>query len=120
MASLIRVGFARIVNNAVPNPCVTYIGVRNISGKTMRVKAPKAKPAPWPYKTKKYRYIDTLYDKTTHRLDENSKVNKLQLERTISELSFTAYRSRRPRCGRQVEIRSRTSRRIGNGLFPGS
>lgn len=44
-----------------------------ISGKTLRTHSVE-KPAPFPYKTKKYTYLRSLFDKTTSRFDDNTKV----------------------------------------------
>lgn len=51
-------------------------GVRCISGKAMRIRNPDApsKPAPWPYKERPFRVWHRLFDKTTARFDENSKI----------------------------------------------
>lgn len=46
----------------------------NISGKSLRTGARLDKPKPWPYQTKKYGLLQAMYDKTTKRLDENSKL----------------------------------------------
>jgi NADH dehydrogenase (ubiquinone) 1 alpha subcomplex subunit 10 len=45
-----------------------------ISGKTMRGNQTVVKPKPYPYHEKNYFFSDALFDKTTHRFDENSKV----------------------------------------------
>ncbi|KAI4463067.1 zinc finger and scan domain-containing [Holotrichia oblita] len=70
----VRISCGRFVNNVTQNVCVTYLATRNISGKTMRVKVPAPKPAPWPYKTKRYTMLHRILDKTSARLDENSKL----------------------------------------------
>lgn len=58
---------------------ITVTTVRHISGKMMRVSDPKApaKPAPWPYQEKPYRIWHRLFDRTTSRFDENTKVSGL-------------------------------------------
>lgn len=53
-------------------PNVAKVGARTIVSKALREK--KDKPAPFPYLEKKYGYIQQMYDKTTLRLDENSKL----------------------------------------------
>ncbi|KRT81217.1 hypothetical protein AMK59_4978, partial [Oryctes borbonicus] len=40
----------------------------------MRVQEPAPKPAPWPYKTKRYTMLHRIYDRTTARIDDNSKL----------------------------------------------
>uniref|UniRef100_A0A4Y7NIM1 NADH dehydrogenase [ubiquinone] 1 alpha subcomplex subunit 10, mitochondrial n=1 Tax=Moina brachiata TaxID=675436 RepID=A0A4Y7NIM1_9CRUS len=48
---------------------------RGISSKAMRHRLPKeSKPAPFPYKEKKYTFLKALFDTTSDRLDENSKL----------------------------------------------
>lgn len=48
---------------------------RGISSKVMRHRLPKEpKPAPFPYKEKKYTFLRALFDTTSDRLDENSKL----------------------------------------------
>lgn len=45
-----------------------------ISGKTLRGSTKVVKPAPYPYETKKYGLFQAFLDKTSKRIDENSKV----------------------------------------------
>lgn len=49
---------------------------RFISSKTMRHRLPSSslKPAPFPYKEKNYNFFRALFDPTTSRLDDNSKI----------------------------------------------
>lgn len=55
--------------------CVITVGQRSISGKVMRQGLPPVqKPAPFPYKEKRYNFLRALLDPTTSRLDENSKL----------------------------------------------
>lgn len=60
----------RCVTRFLPNGGVQ--SVRLISSKAL--KEPIQKPAPYPYKTKKYGLLKSLFDKTTARFDENTKV----------------------------------------------
>ena len=54
---------------------VQQLAVRGISSKTMRHRNPPAnKPAPFPYKEKRYNFFRALFDNTTSRFDENSKL----------------------------------------------
>nr|CAG4643187.1 EOG090X05NZ [Ilyocryptus agilis] len=49
--------------------------VRNVSTKTMRHRVvSEPKPAPFPYKDKRYNFWRALFDSTEDRLDENSKL----------------------------------------------
>lgn len=45
----------------------------NITGKTFRGK-PLQRPKPWPYQEKPYTLLSSIFDKTTWRFDENSKI----------------------------------------------
>ena len=46
----------------------------NVSGKALRSLQKVCKPKPYDYENKNYTYFNALFDKTTHRFDENSKV----------------------------------------------
>lgn len=48
----------------------------NISSKSMRGTQKLVKPAPYPYKTKGYGFLNALFDSTPSRFDENTKVDK--------------------------------------------
>lgn len=57
------------------NVAVQSIVQRGISSKAMRHRLPREpKPAPFPYKEKKYTFLRALFDTTTDRFDENSKL----------------------------------------------
>jgi hypothetical protein len=82
MACLIRVGLSRLTNaNSVKSLLFAKTEInflRPISSKLLRdqdVDAPK-KPAPWNYKEKSYNILNYWTDRTTSRLDENSKAKK--------------------------------------------
>lgn len=45
-----------------------------ISGKTLRGSQKLVKARPYDYKNKSYNLLNAIFDKTTHRMDENSKV----------------------------------------------
>lgn len=74
MAGVIRFGFSRTF--AATKKLVPEIHlVRCISGSALRITDPNVKkPAPWPYKEKPYRIYNRLFDKTTARFDENTKI----------------------------------------------
>lgn len=65
MAAVFRIGLSKVL--AVP-------GVRTICGKAFKIDTGIPKPTPYPYKTKRYGNIQRLFDKTTSRFDENSKI----------------------------------------------
>lgn len=48
----------------------------NISSKSMRGSQKLVKPAPYPYKTKGYGFLNALFDSTPSRFDENTKVRQ--------------------------------------------
>ncbi|KAB0800128.1 hypothetical protein PPYR_08008 [Photinus pyralis] len=80
MAGVFRVGLLRVLsinstNKLLANRSELIVPIRTISGKNARAIAPPTnKPKPWPYKTKGYNIFNSLYDKTTSRFDENSKI----------------------------------------------
>ncbi|KAK5644038.1 hypothetical protein RI129_007883 [Pyrocoelia pectoralis] len=80
MAAVARMGILRILstnnsNKLLPNGREFVIPIRTIVSKSGRAVSPQVpKPKPWPYRTKGYNFFNSLYDKTTSRFDENSKV----------------------------------------------
>lgn len=80
MASVLRIGALRLVNLTEQS----LLNVRKyqptlqqacfISGKTLRGTQKLVKAKPYDYKNKSYNLFDSIFDKTTHRMDENSKV----------------------------------------------
>ena len=76
MAGFCRIGTLRIL--APTNSSKLLISVNPVrtiySQKTRSVSAPIEKPKPWPYHTKGFNWFNSLFDKTTSRLDENSKI----------------------------------------------
>lgn len=86
MTAVLRVGLVRLAAShsaAAPSALLkaqttalpaAFMQKCNISGRTMRGGPREPKVAPYPYKTKKYSYVNSLFDKTSKRFDENSKV----------------------------------------------
>jgi len=79
MAAIFRVGIVRLINSntskLLSNTNDLIIPCRGIAGKSLRSRInPPPKPKPWPYKEKQYTMLNYLYDKTTPRFDENSKI----------------------------------------------
>lgn len=85
MTAVFRVGLARLVCRSATAPATllqaqtnalpaAFMQKCNISGKTMRGGPRVPKVAPYPYKTKKYSVINSFFDKTSKRFDDNSKV----------------------------------------------
>ncbi|KAK7791763.1 hypothetical protein R5R35_012313 [Gryllus longicercus] len=65
-----------VLNNSLRGACIPQIfaiQTANISGKALRDKARK-RPPPYPYKSKTYGFWNALFDKTTWRFDDNSKI----------------------------------------------
>jgi NADH dehydrogenase (ubiquinone) 1 alpha subcomplex subunit 10 len=80
MAGVLRVGVLRFVSQPAASknllakqvlPSVTQSCT--ITGKTFRGK-PLERPKPYPYQTKGYNILNSIFDKTTWRFDENSKI----------------------------------------------
>lgn len=59
-----------LLKNAVPAMQQACL----ISGKVLRNLEQTKRPAPYDYKNKSYNLFHAIFDKTTHRFDENSKV----------------------------------------------
>lgn len=74
MATLIR--FVKIPVQGGKIAGCTIIQNRTIMGKALRESLPPRppKPAPFDYENKNYGWIRSLFDRTTHRFDENTKV----------------------------------------------
>lgn len=82
MASVLRFGGLRLVNFTEHS----LLNLRKyqptlqqacfISGKTLRGTQKLIKSKPYDYKNKSYNVINAIFDKTTYRMDENSKVRK--------------------------------------------
>lgn len=72
VTSVLRVGLARL---SLANPKCLEVQVRCISSKALREKNPVQKPPPYPYNHKRYTLFHRIFDKTTSRFDENTKVN---------------------------------------------
>lgn len=92
VSSALRVGIARLYG---ANPQVVLVNakccqiqIRCISSKEVRQKEARQKPAPYPYNHKRYTYFHSLFDKTSRRFDENTKVSvkfKKNFERFMFE-----------------------------------
>lgn len=74
MAGVLRFGV--IVRPLVKTNVPAVMQVCGISGKMLRsLNRDPDRPAPYPYLTKDYTPIASLFDKTTKRFDENTKVS---------------------------------------------
>lgn len=80
MAGVFRVGVINFINRSTSSkPLVkatipALIQSCGISGKTLRGAQKIVKPKPYPYKEKSYGFTQAIFDKTTPRMDENSKL----------------------------------------------
>ncbi|XP_067635437.1 NADH dehydrogenase [ubiquinone] 1 alpha subcomplex subunit 10, mitochondrial [Eurosta solidaginis] len=82
MTTIIRVGVVRLCSrNAAPSFLNTQSASplaltqnRSIMGKTMRGGPRPIKVPPYPYKEKNYNVFNSFFDKTSPRMDENSKI----------------------------------------------
>ena len=61
---------------------------RTIVSKALREPPVVPKPAPYPYLEKKFRYFTQLTDRTTPRLDENSKLIAVEGAHCIGKTDF--------------------------------
>lgn len=77
MSNLVRVSLRKILlnNENLLDATRNVKLVRTITSRTTRAGQDlPSKPKPWPYQTKSYTFLNYFFDKTTARLDENSKV----------------------------------------------
>lgn len=79
MAGVLRFGVIGVVHRSSSKPFVkATIPVLTqscgISGKIIRATQNIQKPKPYPYKEKDYGFLNAVFDKTTKRFDDNSKV----------------------------------------------
>ncbi|KAL4703747.1 hypothetical protein ACJJTC_017535 [Scirpophaga incertulas] len=78
MATLIKTAVVRVMSPSQTGKIAafTFIQHRNIAGHALRstLPPPPPKPAPFDYENKDYTWFKSLFDRTTHRFDQNSKV----------------------------------------------
>ncbi|KPJ04189.1 PREDICTED: NADH dehydrogenase [ubiquinone] 1 alpha subcomplex subunit 10, mitochondrial [Papilio xuthus] len=78
MATLVRTTFVKVLTPAQGAKIAAcgFVQHRSIMGKALResLPPPPPKPAPFDYENKFYTWFRSLRDRTTHRMDENSKV----------------------------------------------
>ncbi|KAI5631049.1 deoxynucleoside kinase domain-containing protein [Phthorimaea operculella] len=78
MSSLIRTAVIKVsvAGQTGKIAACTVVQRRSIMGRALResLPPPPPKPAPFDYVNKDYTYLRSLFDRTTHRLDDNSKV----------------------------------------------
>lgn len=81
MAGVLRFGVIGVVHRSSSKPLVkatipALTQSCKISGKIIRSAQNIVIPKPYPYKEKGYGFLNAVFDKTTKRFDENSKVRK--------------------------------------------
>lgn len=79
MAGVFRVGVIGVINKSSTKPLAkasipSLVQSCGISGKILRATENIARPKPYPYKEKPYRFLNAVFDRTTKRFDDNSKV----------------------------------------------
>jgi hypothetical protein len=82
MAAVFRVGVVGLLHKSSSKALTkaaipAIIQSCSISGKIIRTANNIQRPKPYDYKNKKYTWINTLFDKTTPRMDDNSKVSQI-------------------------------------------
>ena len=68
--------------------CIFSLLERTIVSKALREPPVVPKPDPYPYLEKKFRYFTQLTDRTTPRLDENSKLIAVEGAHCIGKTDF--------------------------------
>lgn len=80
MAGVFRFGVVGIIHRSSSKPLVkavvpSMVQSCGISGKILRNAQNIVKPKPYPYQEKTYQFRHAVFDRTTKRMDENSKVD---------------------------------------------
>uniref|UniRef100_A0A6M2DIG7 NADH dehydrogenase [ubiquinone] 1 alpha subcomplex subunit 10, mitochondrial n=1 Tax=Xenopsylla cheopis TaxID=163159 RepID=A0A6M2DIG7_XENCH len=91
MANIYQLGLGRFVikSNKFLNPkCVGIISTCNISGKEMRVAYPIERLPPYDYKKKGYSFFRALFDHTTKRFNDNSKLITVEGPAAVGKTAF--------------------------------
>lgn len=78
MSTLLKLAVVKVLSpsQGCKIAACTFVQNRNISGKALRssLPCPPQKPAPFDYVNKDYTWLRSLFDRTTHRFDDNTKV----------------------------------------------
>lgn len=94
MAGLIKTSVIKFISPSHGGKIAAcaFVQQRNISGKTLRESLPPQPPkkAPFDYENKDYTWIRSLFDRTTHRFDENSKVIVVEGPVAVGKTKFAA------------------------------
>lgn len=80
MAGVFRVGVIGVIHRSSSKPLAkaaipSLTQTCGISGKILRTAQNIQKPKPYPYTEKGYGFLNAVFDRTTKRFDDNSKVS---------------------------------------------
>ena len=86
MAAVFRIGVIGAMGKS-PKPLIkaalpALTQTCGIAGKVLRKSEGIVRPKPYPYKEKDYAFWQSLFDSTTSRFDDNSKVRKVLHQKT--------------------------------------
>lgn len=94
MAGLIKTSVIKIISPSHGGKIAacTFIQHRTIAGKALRESLPPPPPkkAPFDYVNKDYTWIRSLFDRTTHRFDENTKVIVVEGPVAVGKTQFAS------------------------------
>lgn len=94
MTTMMRTALVKVVAPSQGGKVVgcTIVQHRNISGKVLRESLPPRppKPKPFDYVNKDYTWLRSLFDRTTHRFDENSKIIVVEGPVAVGKTAFAS------------------------------
>ncbi|XP_035452146.1 NADH dehydrogenase [ubiquinone] 1 alpha subcomplex subunit 10, mitochondrial [Spodoptera frugiperda] len=95
MSTLMKLGVVKVLTNQGQGckiAACTFVQNRNIAGKSLRssLPCPPPKPPPFDYVNKDYTWLRSLFDRTTHRFDDNSKVVVVEGPVAVGKTKFAA------------------------------
>ncbi|XP_028175884.1 NADH dehydrogenase [ubiquinone] 1 alpha subcomplex subunit 10, mitochondrial isoform X2 [Ostrinia furnacalis] len=94
MATLVKTAVVKVLGPAQGGKIAacTFVQHRGIAGKALRdsLPPPPPKPAPFDYENKDYTWLRSLFDRTTHRFDDNSKVIVVEGPVAVGKTEFAA------------------------------
>ncbi|CAH0403225.1 unnamed protein product [Chilo suppressalis] len=94
MATIIKTAVVKVIGTSQYGKIAacTFIQHRGISGKALResLPPPPPKPAPFDYENKDYTFLRSLFDRTTHRFDDNTKVIVVEGPVAVGKTQFAA------------------------------
>ncbi|XP_075985784.1 NADH dehydrogenase (ubiquinone) subunit ND-42 [Anticarsia gemmatalis] len=94
MSTLMKIAVVKVLSpsQGCKIAACTFVQNRGISGRTLRESLPPRppKPAPFDYVNKDYTYLRSLFDRTTHRFDDNTKVVVVEGPVAVGKTAFAA------------------------------